>query len=136
MTLTACVMAAFSVPALFGQNELQKTQQQNTPWKIWECEAAECGLWVFTGQSGIAMWPSGTRANLVLRHADAQGFVVQRSDNAGGTPGLTAVSTGKRVGNRVEGEVTLWWPGHWDGEQRRTFTATMKPPLKTEHGTP
>ncbi len=94
-----------------------------------ECEAGRCGaLWTFHGNEGIGNWGNGTRANLRVERFDTQGAVIQRTDVSGKTVGLTATYTGKRNGNRVEGDVTWTWPDHMSAPAKGKWSATFEDP--------
>jgi TPR repeat protein len=102
---------------------------QSIPGKMTECEADRCGaVWTFQGKEGTGTWGTGTRANLKVERFDAQGVVIQRTDVSGNTIGLTATYTGKRNGNRVEGNVTWTWPGHLRAPATGKWSATFENP--------
>ena len=109
---------------------------QNLPTKLLECEGGQCvpggggpGNWAFNGRQGHAEWPrSGAVANLVIERFDFDGIVIRRVDFAGRTPGITAVYTGKILDNRIDGNVTWSWPGHWNKSPSSTWYATILQP--------
>lgn len=105
---------------------LRQVVAQSVPPKLSECEGSRCdGVWTFNGTVGTATWSSGARANLKVDHFDQQGITIQRTDVTGNTPGLTAIYTGKRNGNRIEGDVTWKWPGHWNNPANGKWSATI-----------
>jgi len=85
------------------------------PVTMTECEGTNnCATWTFLGTQGNGQWPSGEVANLSVEHFDASMVVIRRADSTGPSAGLTAVYRGTRNGNRVGGEFTSSWPGHWN----------------------
>src|ERR1017187_2669013 len=108
------------------------TSAQNLPTKLAECEGNQCapgggggGTWTFEGRQGTAQWPYGARANLTIERFDFDGVIIRRADYEGTTPGLTALYTGKIRGNRIEGDVTWSWPGHWSRSPVGKWFATF-----------
>lgn len=95
---------------------------QTIPPKMTECEGGQCvpggggpGIWTFNGRRGHGQWPgSGAIANLTVERFDPDDIVIKRTDVMGRTPGITAIYTGKLRGNRIDGDVTWSWPGHWN----------------------
>jgi hypothetical protein len=78
---------------------------------------------------GHAEWTlSGAVADLTIERFDLDGVVLHRVDTVGRTPGITAVYTGKIEGNRIEGNVTWSWPGHWSTSPSSTWYATVLAP--------
>jgi hypothetical protein len=67
------------------------------------------GAWTLQDTQGAAQWPNGAFALLTLDRLDFDRIVIKRVDSAGSTPGLTAVYTGRIIGNRIEGDVTWSW---------------------------
>src|SRR5579863_6994608 len=65
-------------------------------------------------QQGNGQWPSGEFANLSVENVDADTVVIHRADSTGSAAGLTAVYKGTRHGDRIGGEFTASWPGHWN----------------------
>jgi hypothetical protein len=106
------------------------------PAKMTECEGGQCvpggggpGIWVFNGAEGRAQWPlQGAAANLTVERFDFDGIVIRRIDFAGRTPGINALYTGKMRGNRIEGDVTWSWPGHWNKSPSGKWSATVMEP--------
>jgi hypothetical protein len=97
-----------------------------------ECEGVNnCATWTFLGSQGNGQWPSGEVANLSVERYDTDSVVIRRADSTGSSAGLTAVYTGTRHGNRVGGEFTSSWPGHWynqSGNWYATLEAPITPP--------
>jgi hypothetical protein len=88
-----------------------------TPVTMTECEGVnDCATWTFLGSQGNGQWPSGETANLSVERYDNNSVVIRRADSTGSSAGLTAVYTGSRHGDRVGGEFTSSWPGHWDNK--------------------
>jgi len=95
----------------------QATSKPRTgaPVTMTECEGTNnCATWTFLGTQGNGQWPSGEVANLSVEHFDTGTVVIRRADSTGPSAGLTAVYRGTRNGNRVGGEFTSSWPGHWN----------------------
>lgn len=91
--------------------------QAAVPVTMTECEGTNnCATWTFLGSQGNGQWPSGEVANLSVERYDADTVVIRRADSTGSSAGLTAVYTGTRHGDRVGGEFTSSWPGHWDSK--------------------
>jgi hypothetical protein len=112
---------------------------QSIPAKLVECEANRCdGAWTFRGQEGNAQWDGGIRATLKVERYDADRILIRRTDTAGPTPGLTALYEGMMRGDRIEGDVTWSWPGHWDKPVTGRWSATIdtKPAQTGETGHP
>lgn len=85
------------------------------PVTMTECEGTNnCATWTFLGKQGNGQWPSGEVANLSVENFDADTVVIRRADSTGSSAGLTAVYKGTRHGDRVGGEFTSSWPGHWN----------------------
>jgi hypothetical protein len=88
-----------------------------TPVTMTECEGVNnCATWTFLGAQGNGQWPSGEVANLSVERYDDNSVVIRRADSTGSSAGLTAVYTGTRHGDRVGGDFTSSWPGHWDNK--------------------
>jgi hypothetical protein len=82
-----------------------------------ECEGVNnCASWTFLGTQGNGQWPSGDIGNLNVERFDRDSIVIRRADSTGNSAGLTAVYNGTRHGDRVGGEFTSNWPGHWDNK--------------------
>jgi hypothetical protein len=103
-----------------------------TPVTMTECEGVNnCATWTFLGAQGNGQCPSGEVANLSVERYDDNSVVIRRADSTGSSAGLTAVYTGTRRGDRVGGEFTSSWPGHWDsrsGNWYATVEAPISPP--------
>ncbi len=99
------------------------------PQKLYQCEAGQCGTWVFNGATGEGRWPnSGAIANLTVEKFDLDGIIIHRRDVRGNTPGLTALYTGKIVGNQIKGEVTWTWAGFGGRSPHTVWGATVQAP--------
>jgi len=87
---------------------------QTIPARLSECETYGCGGdWRFNDRKGTAHWPNGAEAELTVERWDQDQVIIRRKDISAQTLGATAVYTGKINGNRIEGEATYTWPGHW-----------------------
>jgi hypothetical protein len=98
---------------------------QPIPSKMSECEGNTCGTWTFNGHDGKARWQNGAIANLTVQRFDSAVVVIKRIDVGGSTPGLTAMYTGTLHGNRIEGNVTWTWPGHFKTPPTGKWSATI-----------
>jgi len=93
-----------------------------------ECEGVNnCATWSFLGAQGTGQWPSGDIANLSVERYDADSVVIRRADSTGVSAGLTAVYTGTRHGDRVGGDFTSSWPGHWNNQSGNWYATVQKP---------
>jgi hypothetical protein len=106
----------------YGQNtqpaksapQAPSRSQAAVPVTMTECAGTNnCANWTFLGGQGNGQWPSGEIANLSVEHFDADTVVIRRADSTGPSAGLTAVYNGTRHGDRIGGEFTSSWPGHW-----------------------
>ncbi len=89
--------------------------QAAVPITMSECEGAnDCATWTFLGKQGNGQWPSGKIANLSVENFDADTVVIHRADSTGAAAGMTADYKGTRHGDRIAGEFTSSWPGHWN----------------------
>jgi len=83
--------------------------------------------WTFNGTTGSATSaanPSGSR--LTIDKFDSGAIVVQRADDAGPTPGLTATYSGAVHGTQITGTVQYSWPGHPDYPATGVFSAVLQ----------
>ncbi len=88
------------------------------PVTMTECEGTNnCATWTFLGTQGNGQWPSGEIANLTVENFDDNTVVIRRADSTGSAAGLTAIYKGTRHGNRLGGEFTSSWPGHWESQE-------------------
>jgi hypothetical protein len=102
--------------------------QAATPVTMTECEGTNnCATWTFLGSQGNGQWPSGEVANLSVERYDANSVVIRRADSTGSSAGLTAIYTGTRHDDRVGGEFTSSWPGHWDNKSGNWYATVEKP---------
>jgi hypothetical protein len=107
--------------------------QAGNPVTMTECEGTNnCATWTFLGTQGNGQWPSGEIANLSVEKFDTSSAVIRRADSTGSSAGLTAVYKGTRHGNRIGGEYTSSWPGHWANQEGNWYatieTAPQTPP--------
>jgi hypothetical protein len=99
-----------------------------TPVTMTECEGVNnCATWTFLGSQGTGQWPSGNIASLTVDRYDNNSVVIRRADSTGASAGLSAVYTGTRHGDRVGGEYTSSWPGHWDNQSGNWYATVQKP---------
>ncbi|MGA1988121.1 MAG: hypothetical protein ABSG72_17780 [Candidatus Sulfotelmatobacter sp.] len=137
--LGAClsaIVAAFAITAIcLGQNTPTAKRpagaapkgQAASPVTMTECEGTNnCATWTFLGSQGNGQWPSGEVANLTVENFDADTVVIRRADSTGVAAGLTAVYKGTRHGDRIGGEFTSSWPGHWDGKAGNWYATIEK----------
>ena len=83
------------------------------PSTMAECEDTEgCSTWSFQGTQGHGQWSNGAVADLSVEHFDASIVSIRRVDTTGIGQGITALYTGTRKGDRIDGTVTWSWPGH------------------------
>ena len=95
--------------------------------RMTECEGTNnCATWTFLGKQGNGQWPSGDIANLSVDTLEGDSVVIQRADSAGTSAGLTAIYRGTRHGERIGGEFTSAWPGHWQAKSGNWY-ATIEP---------
>jgi hypothetical protein len=98
-----------------------------SPVTMTECEGTNnCATWTFLGSQGNGQWPSGEVANLTVENFDADTVVIRRADSTGASAGLTAVYKGTRHGDRIGGEFTSSWPGHWDDKAGNWYATIEK----------
>jgi hypothetical protein len=118
--------------AMSGQQTTTKAgtaQQTAMPVTMTECEGTNnCATWTFLGGQGNGQWPSGEVANLSVEKFDNDSVVIRRADSTGSAAGLTATYTGTRHGDRVGGEFTSSWPGHWNGKSGNWYATVEKMP--------
>ena len=106
-----------ATPAAAAKSAASAPPQASSPVTMTECEGVNnCATWTFLGSQGNGQWPSGEIANLSVEHYDADSVVIRRADSTGPSAGLTAVYKGTRHEDRVGGEFTSSWPGHWDNK--------------------
>ena len=134
-TFVSVVLATFAL-TVFANGQTQS--EQNTaqappkskaavPVTMTECEGTNnCATWTFLGAQGNGHWPSGEIANLSVDHYDNNTVVIRRADSTGSSAGLTAVYTGTRHDDRVGGEFTSSWPGHWDNKSGNWYATVEK----------
>jgi hypothetical protein len=122
--VTSVVLAIFGLTTvLYSQNTpsapkaapAPSMSQAAVPITMTECEGTNnCATWTFLGKQGNGQWPSGQIANLSVENFDADTVVIHRADSTGAAAGLTAVYNGTRHGDRIAGEFTSSWPGHFN----------------------
>lgn len=120
--LLSVAIAAFGLTTVsYSQNTqsapkaVPSTPKPVSPVTMTECEGTNnCATWTFLGIQGNGQWPSGEIANLNVEHFDNDTVVIRRADSTGPSAGLTAIYSGTRHGERIGGEFTSSWPGHWN----------------------
>lgn len=132
LALTSNISGQNSSPAQNGA-PVQGRSQAAGPVSMTECEGTNnCATWTFLGAQGNGQWPSGELASLSVEHYDADSVVIRRADSSGPSAGLTAVYKGTRHGNRIGGEYTSSWPGHWNNQEGNWYAtigrASLTPP--------
>jgi hypothetical protein len=130
-TFASALLAAFAMTVSYGQNAQPAPKAQAAvPVTMTECEGTNnCATWTFLGGTGNGRWPSGEIANLTVERSDASTVVIRRADSTGASAGLTAVYTGTRHDDRVGGEFTSSWPGHWAGRSGNWYATVEKGPV-------
>ena len=104
-------------PAGDDVSQAPSKRKATAPVTMTECEGTNnCATWTFLGAQGNGTWPSGETANLSVEHFDANSVVIRRADSVGPSAGLTAEYHGSRHGDRIGGEFTSSWPGHWENK--------------------
>jgi len=137
-TKLSFVLAAFAMTPIAHSQTVQSQQigthasqkaKAPVPVAMTECEGVNnCATWTFLGAQGNGQWPTGEIANLTVDRYDDNSVVIRRADSTGSSAGLTAVYTGTRHGDRVGGEFTSSWPGHWD-EKSGNWYAMIEGPI-------
>jgi TPR repeat protein len=103
---------------------------QISPIVAHECEAGKCdGTWTINGKEGKAEWASGARGILNVARFDAEKVVIIRKDSEGISPGLSGIYTGTLTGNRAQGEVKWFWPGHYPQPRVGKWSLTIDQPV-------
>jgi hypothetical protein len=134
-TVLAATMSL--LPLLYAQGnaagliaaQTSSESQKPVPVTMTECEGVNnCATWTFLGAQGNGKWPTGEDANLSVERYDTNSVVIRRADSTGTSAGLTAVYTGTRHGDRVGGDFTSSWPGHWDNKAGNWY-ATVEAPV-------
>jgi len=116
-----------ATPATAGNSAVSAPPQAAAPVTMTECEGINnCATWTFLGTQGNGQWPSGEVANLSVEHLDADSVAIRRADSTGPSAGLTAVYKGTRHEDRVGGEFTSSWPGHWDNKSGNWYATIGK----------
>jgi len=108
----------------------QVKPQAAVPVTMTECEGTNnCATWTFLGSQGTGQWPSGEVASLSVERYDTGSVVIRRADSTGSSAGLTSVYTGTRHGDRVGGEFTSTWPGHWNEKSGNWYATVERNPV-------
>ncbi len=127
--LSATVLLACCMDLIAGSHAA--AQGVKIPDRLWECEThnkTTCGTWTFSGSDGTGQWPNGAVANLTVQQFDSAWVIIRRSDSSGSSAGLVATYSGKLKGDRIKGQVTWTWIGHWNQPVQGTWYATLREP--------
>jgi hypothetical protein len=128
-TFASVVLAIFAVTAVSSGQTTQPKSQAAGPVTMTECEGVNnCATWTFLDKQGNGQWPSGEVANLSVESLDGDNVVIRRADSTGSSAGLTAIYKGTRHGDRVGGEFTSSWPGHWVNKAGNWYATIGKAP--------
>jgi enterochelin esterase family protein len=100
----------------------RRLQESMIPSTLTECETDQCApgreggcVWILHGSEGESRCNNGAAAKLSIQQFDNDGIVIRRTDTQKSSSyGLTAIYTGKMVGDRITGYGTWSWPGHWN----------------------
>lgn len=104
------------------------------PVRMTECEGTNnCASWTFLGTQGNGRWPSGESASLRVERFDADSVAIHRADSDGPSAGLTAEYKGSRHGDRIGGEFTSSWPGHWENKTGDWYATIQKNAVGIPH---
>jgi hypothetical protein len=123
------VLAILALTAVSHSQTAQSKPKTAVPVTMTECEGTNnCATWTFLGAQGNGQWPSGEVANLSVERYDANSVVIRRADSTGASAGLTAVYTGTRHDDRVGGEYTSSWPGHWNSKSGNWYGTVERNP--------
>lgn len=77
-------------------------------------DGSNVGTWVFHGTKGNGHWPSGSVAILTVVEWDARKIVIHdENPPESREAGLSATYEGTLRNGRIDGIVTLKWPGHF-----------------------
>jgi hypothetical protein len=98
------------------------------PGLIGMCEDSDgCSDWTFTGAHGTGIWTDGAVADLTITRLDATRIAIHRVDSKGKGSGITADYSGIITNNWIEGEVTVTWPGHQQGQSHTKWHGVIFP---------
>jgi hypothetical protein len=123
--------ASAAPPVVRGEPDGSGSEERraSTPLTMTECEGTNnCATWSFLGNQGNGQWPSGEIASLTVENLDGDRVVIHRSDSSGVSAGLTATYRGTRHGDRIGGEFTSSWPGHWQEKSGNWYATLQKIP--------
>jgi hypothetical protein len=134
--LVGCIAVLSLASNSYGQNgpsgptDAPPQAKAAVPVTMTECEGTDnCATWTFLGSQGNGQWPTGEVANLTVERYTNDTVVIRRADSTGASAGLTAVYTGTRHDDRVGGDFTSSWPGHWENKSGNWY-ATVEAPIK------
>lgn len=96
--------------------------QPAIPSTLTECENDQCApgreggcVWILHGSEGEFRGNNGALAKLSILQFDSDGIVILRTEMPKSVSyGLSALYTGKMIGDRIAGYATWSWPGHWN----------------------
>jgi hypothetical protein len=125
MMIVVVSLAVFVAP----QSRAESAKSASGSFAMTECEGINnCATWTFLGKQGNGQWPSGEIANLTLENLDGDDVVIHRADSTGASAGLTATYRGTRHEDRIGGEFTSSWPGHWENKSGNWYATLEKLP--------
>jgi hypothetical protein len=132
-TLALTTVSYGQTPQSTQRSAASSRSQTAVPVTMTECEGPNrCATWTFLGSQGNGQWPTGEVANLIVENFNADTVAIRRADSTGLAVGLTALYKGTRHGDRIDGQFTSSWPGHWNS-QTGDWYATIE---KTTQGPP
>src|ERR1700722_5662162 len=125
-TLAICA-TSYSQATQAPQKAPPRKAEATLPVKKKELEGTNnWATWTFLGKQGNGQWPSGEVANLTVESLDGDSVVIHRADSTGSSAGLTAVYKGARHGERIGGEFTSSFPGHWEDKAGNWYATIEK----------
>jgi hypothetical protein len=133
IAMCVSVFLAIFTPATVSFGQVNQPEDSR-PFTMTECEGVDnCATWTFLGAQGNGQWRSGEVANLyfqkvTIKDDKSVDVEIRRADSTGSTVGLTAIYKGTWRDNRVGGEFTSSWPGHWKDKSGNWY-AMMEAPL-------
>ena len=96
------------------------------PVTLKECDLlSRCSRWVFRGSRGVGLGSNGTNETLTLKWLDDGSFMIHCVDEDGPMAGIVEDYTGRVMGNRMEGDLQLIWPGHSTSTTSHWFAELM-----------
>jgi hypothetical protein len=127
-SMLLCMCSALFVNTGLAQSATSPAAPSAGPVTMTECDSENnnnCATWTFLGLQGNGKWPSGEEANLTAESETSDSVTIKRTDSAGKSAGLTATYKGTRRGDRIGGDFTSSWPGHW-ADKTGSWYATVE----------